>query len=96
MSDKKGNAGAALLTGFAAGAAAGLLFAPKSGKESREKIKDQALKLQDKGVNMKKDLKDKATEGIDKMRETRHKAMDKVDETASEVETKAEAKIKEK
>jgi gas vesicle protein len=50
-----GNSGAvvALLTGLAVGAVLGVLFAPDSGKKTREKISDKAS-----------DLKDEAKDGL--------------------------------
>jgi gas vesicle protein len=68
------------VVGAAAGFVAGLLFAPASGKETRKKIKDQAVKSGDaakegyekiakeaeKGVRL---VKEKTGEGVDAIRD---------------------------
>lgn len=45
MSDNTGNTIIALLTGATIGAGLGLLYAPKSGKETRKQLKDDASDL---------------------------------------------------
>lgn len=68
------------MAGAAAGFIAGILFAPASGKETRKKIKDQAVKTgeaakdgyekiaqeAEKGLRV---VKEKTTEGIDTIRD---------------------------
>lgn len=45
MSNNSGNTIIALLTGATIGAGLGLLYAPKSGKETRKQLKDEAGEL---------------------------------------------------
>jgi len=47
MSNNTGNTLIALITGAIVGAGVGLLYAPQSGKKTREQIKDEALKAKD-------------------------------------------------
>jgi len=61
MSDERSSFGT-FLVGFISGAAIGaglaLLFAPQSGKETREKIKDSADAIKDKIADLVDDTKD--------------------------------------
>lgn len=50
------------VVGAAAGIIAGILTAPKSGKETRDGIKDKALELKQKGLHKAKDARNQATE----------------------------------
>ena len=49
--NKNGKIFVALLAGAAAGAAAGLLFAPEKGKDTRKKIADSAKKMGEESYN---------------------------------------------
>ena len=76
------NTCAGLGLGVALGALAGLLFAPKSGKETREDICDAA----EKGAEM---VKDTAVKGAKIVKETAVTGAKKVSETARDVADKA-------
>ena len=85
-----------LLFGTAAGVAAGILLAPKSGAETREDIKKLAVDLKDKA----EDVYAKARKEVEKKIEQVKKAGGKIDETkyqtlVSEVvdEFKSDAKV---
>ena len=66
---KVSNVALLLLTGIAAGAIAGLLFAPEEGEKTRKKLMKQAKKY-------KKALEDKASEYKGKVSEYKDKALD--------------------
>lgn len=51
---------------FLGGVAVGMLFAPKSGRENRQWVKDQAGKIKDSAVNLGKKAEDKINEMRDK------------------------------
>ena len=98
MADKDSHFVDSLLT-FAAGAAAGfilgILFAPASGKETRKKIKDQAVKTgeaakegydkiakeAEKGIRM---VKEKTGEGVDAIRDFLEKKKEEFQQKAEE------------
>ena len=80
-----------VLTGFAAGAILGLLYAPKAGKEIRKDIKDKSEEIiekskknyeviSDKTKEKVADLKEKSTEFIEKSREKINQAKDVLSE----------------
>ncbi|MDP2917128.1 MAG: YtxH domain-containing protein [Dehalococcoidia bacterium] len=63
--DSLSNFALGLIVGAAIGAAVGLLYAPRSGKETRELLGKRASELRDKA----EDLREKAGEYVEKARE---------------------------
>ncbi|MEK6590977.1 MAG: YtxH domain-containing protein [Nitrospinota bacterium] len=59
----------AFLLGGVVGAAVGLLFAPASGKETRDKIKDTSERVREKVVEGYDTVVDKTREGIGKVKD---------------------------
>lgn len=84
MSDKSGDFLKGLLIGGLIGAVAGILFAPKSGKETREDIARKA-----------DELVTKAGEEYERAMETSKKAYDAAVERLKELETAAREKVEE-
>ncbi|MGY4386149.1 gas vesicle protein [Pedobacter sp. UYP24] len=76
-SDKSG-AIVALLAGLAVGAVLGVLFAPESGKKTREKISDTALDLADNAKDSIHSLKDKITYGKDSLTNLKDRVVETV------------------
>ena len=76
-SDKSG-AIAALLAGLAVGAVLGILFAPDSGKNTREKISDKALDLADNAKDSIHSLQDKLSYGKDSLVNLKDRVVDNV------------------
>ncbi len=62
MSNNSTNTVVALLTGAALGAAFGILYAPQSGKETRDQLKEEANKAKDKLGKQYEDLSDQVTD----------------------------------
>ena len=79
----KGKFALGALFGIATGFAAGLLSAPKSGKETREELKEAAIKAKKTVVSEAEKAKASAAKKADE-------AKLKAEETVSEVKTKAE------
>lgn len=105
MADKSNHTGRKILIGAslaaAAGYVAGVLTAPKSGKETRKDIKNKAIKtkkeaekqaeaLRTEFDQLSKRAKDKAAELSDKARKELNDAL----ETAKKAQTKAGEKVK--
>lgn len=74
----------ALVLGAAAGAVLGLLFAPGAGKETREKIKDNAEDLID-------ELEEKINEGKQTLADISERIFGKAEDIKSKFEEEAQA-----
>jgi gas vesicle protein len=74
MSEDRGYSGSAVALGFILGGALGaslaMLFAPESGRRTRERLRDLAADLRDKTVDFSEDLRDKAEDAVERSRET--------------------------
>jgi len=62
MSDNSTNSVVALLTGAAVGAVFGILYAPQSGKDTREQLREEAFKAKDKIGDQYDELSSQVTE----------------------------------
>lgn len=73
MSEERGCSGASVALGFILGGALGaslaLLFAPESGRRTRERLRDLAADMRDKTIDVSGDLRDKAEDAIERGRE---------------------------
>jgi gas vesicle protein len=73
MSEERGYSGTAVALGFILGGALGaslaMLFAPESGRRTRERLRDMAADMRDKTVDISEDLRDKAEDAIERGRE---------------------------
>lgn len=98
-SDRTG-AVVALLTGLAVGAVLGVLFAPDSGKKTRERISDKALDLADSAKDNYHSLKDKINYGKDSLLNLKERAVEtvkhRVDKTTQEFREFRDAEIAKK
>ncbi len=74
MSEERGYSGSAVALGFILGGVLGasltLLFAPESGRRTRERLRDLAADARDRSIDLSEDLRDKAEEVIERGRET--------------------------
>ncbi len=73
MSEERGYSGAGVALGFILGGALGaclaLLFAPESGRRTRERLRDLAADMRDKTIDVSEELRDKAEDAIERGRE---------------------------
>ncbi|HSD52222.1 MAG TPA: YtxH domain-containing protein [Candidatus Methylomirabilis sp.] len=73
MSEERGYSAAAVALGFILGGVLGaslsLLFAPESGRRTRERLRDIAADMRDKTVDLSDDLRDKAEDAMERGRE---------------------------
>ncbi|MBE9598315.1 YtxH domain-containing protein [Pedobacter sp. MC2016-24] len=75
----------ALLTGLAVGAVLGVLFAPESGKKTRERISDKALNLTDDLKDSYHTLKDRVSTGKEDLVGLKDRVVDNVKSKANSV-----------
>ncbi|WP_316811597.1 YtxH domain-containing protein [Pedobacter heparinus] len=75
----------ALLTGLAVGAVLGVLFAPDSGKKTRERISDKALDLTDNVKDGYQSVKDRLHAGKDDLLGLKDRMVDNVKNKANAV-----------
>lgn len=83
MSNNTGNTLVALLTGAALGATFGILYAPQSGKETRDQLKDEAKKAKDKLGKEYEDLSHQVTDYATKAKSKFEKRVDKLFKSAT-------------
>jgi gas vesicle protein len=73
MSEERGYAGSAIALGFILGGVIGaglaMLFAPESGRRTRERLRDFAADMRDKTIDLSEDLRDKAEDAMERGRE---------------------------
>jgi gas vesicle protein len=69
MSDRDGNSFVWFLAGLGLGALAGVLYAPRSGSETREQIRARAEEGREYVKNRAREAKEQATQWADKGRE---------------------------
>jgi gas vesicle protein len=73
MSEDRGYSGAAVALGFILGGALGaclaVLFAPESGRRTRERLRDLAADVRDKTIDLSEDFRDKAEDVVERGRE---------------------------
>ncbi|TDQ11341.1 YtxH domain-containing protein [Pedobacter metabolipauper] len=100
LSNSSSNQGApviALLAGLAAGAALAILFAPDSGKNTRERISDKALDLADNAKDNFLSIKDKIANGSDSLVALKDRIVDqvksKIDHTTQEYKDFRESEL---
>lgn len=66
--------GIGLLTGVIIGGVIALLYAPKSGKETREMLRSKAMETRDRALDVTEHVKDFATETADTVKEAASEA----------------------
>jgi len=73
MSEERGYSGSAVALGFILGGVLGaslaMLFAPESGRRTRERLRDLAADVRDKTLDLSEDLRDKAEDAVERGRE---------------------------
>ena len=73
MSEERGYSGSAIALGFILGGALGaslaMLFAPESGRRTRERLRDLAADARDKTIDISDELRDKAEDVLERGRE---------------------------
>lgn len=73
MSGERGCSGSAVALAFILGGVIGagiaMLFAPESGRRTRERLRDFAADMRDKTIDLSEDLRDKAEDAMERGRE---------------------------
>jgi gas vesicle protein len=74
MSEERGYSGSAVALGFILGGVLGaslaMLFAPESGRRTRERLRDLAADVRDKTIDLTEELRDKTEDALERSRET--------------------------
>lgn len=83
MSNNTGSTIVALLTGAALGATFGILYAPQSGKDTRDQLREEAGKTKDKLGKQYEDLSHQVTDYATKAKSKFEKRVDKLFKSAT-------------
>jgi gas vesicle protein len=89
---QSGNTGstiAAVTAGAALGLVAGLLLAPKSGRETRDQLLQKTKHSMDEGQEKIEEARDKVQEKADKVADTASQAVDREKEAVKEVQRRS-------
>ncbi len=78
MSDNAGARFSYFLIGLGIGAMIGILFAPRSGKETREYLAERAEEGRDALLRKSRDLRDEAEEYVDRAKDVVRKQKDQI------------------
>lgn len=74
MSEERSCSGSAVAWGFILGGVLGaglaILFAPESGRRTRERLRDVAADLRDKTIDLTEELRDKTEDALERSKET--------------------------
>ena len=74
----------AFFTGFMAGAVISLLYAPNSGRETRQKIRDKSIEAKDRTVELAHQASDNARRGAQNLMEQSRESVQGVVDTSKE------------
>ena len=74
----------AFFTGFMAGAVISLLYAPNSGKETRQKIRDKSIEARDRTVELAQQASDSARQSAQNLMEQGREGVQGIVETSKE------------
>lgn len=85
--ERHGGGAGAFLWGALLGAGAALLFAPRSGAETQEEIRQRALRLRDTAEDRVNNARNAVTDAVDR---TRGRVLDQVSSVRDAVETRAD------
>lgn len=83
-----------VLIAAAAGAIAGLLFAPKRGAETREDLKDKYNEVKNMSQDVAETARDKVNKGVETLRTKVHDTADKSEDAADKTLDKSAEKAK--
>jgi gas vesicle protein len=86
---------AAFLAGGILGAGAAFLLTPKTGKETREAVKQKAQELEEKTKELREEIGKKTEELIDQGKETLREMKEKLDEAVVSIKETIAGKAKE-
>lgn len=91
MTHKSGNMGMGFLVGLGIGAVTGILLAPRKGEETREQIKQKAMEIRGRAMEVRDRITEQVSDQVEEAGEMAHRTADDIAQRTRQTTAKMSA-----